>query len=287
MTAARTPLLKGRVAGRARRLASAILLIGAVLSASCARPAPADVRIAQVDGSPVAYRVLGHGRPVIVLISGLGDGMSSSDKVAPQLARDATVIVYDRPGYGASAPARTVRDAAAAERELTAVLNASGVAGPYFILGHSLGGLYAEYFAAKHPGDVAGLILEESRPADYSRRCQAAGFAPCLPPPMLAALMPRAARAELAALADTEAQVSAVRRPSLPVLVLSRPIAAGAGGIDGLWNANQGDLAARYATRRVSAPGGAHYIHKDQAAWFVAQVQAFISAAQPGAASTD
>ena len=48
------------------------------------------------------------------------------------------------------------------------------------------------------------------------------------------------------------------------------------GGVDGLWNASQGDLAARYATRRVSAPGGGHYVHKDQAAWFMAQVRAFI-----------
>lgn len=281
MTAAFASRPEGRVTGRAGRLASAVLLIGAVFSASCARPAPTDVRIAEVDASPVAYRVLGHGLPVIVLISGLGDGMSSFDKVAPQLARDATVIVYDRPGYGASAPARTVRDAAAADRELMAVLKASGVPGPYVILGHSLGGLYAEYFAASHPGEVAGLILEETRPADYSRRCQNAGLAPCLPPPILAALMPRAARAELAALADAEAQVSALRRPSLPVLVLSRPIAADAGGIDGLWNTSQGDLAARYATARVSAPGGGHYVHKDQAAWFVAQVQAFIHSPEP------
>ena len=50
----------------------------------------------------IAYRVLGTGKPVIVMISGLGDGMATFNSVASDLAESATVIIYDRAGYGAS-----------------------------------------------------------------------------------------------------------------------------------------------------------------------------------------
>ena len=268
----------GRRWGRALALVAAAGLACAALGAGLAQAAaPADVRTAQVDGHKVAYRVLGHDRPVLVLISGLGDGMASFEAVAPDLARTATVIVYDRAGYGGSDAVAAPRDAAAADRELTGLLKASGVAGPYVVAGHSLGGLYAEYFAAHHPDAVAGLILEESRPADFTARCVAAGIAMCAPPPMLLRFLPKGGQGEGAALDATAAQVGVTARAAVPVLVLSRPTPAGAKPFDALWGQAQDDLAARYGARRLAAPGDGHYIHKDQRAWFVDQVSGFLA----------
>ena len=266
---ARHPL--GRRLPRAAALATALLL-----GAGGCNAEPRDLRYAEVDGHRLAYQVLGHGRPTLVLISGLGDGRASFKAVAPELARTATVILYDRAGYGDSAPAAGPRDAAAADRELMGLLKASGAPGPYVIAGHSLGGLYAEYFAAHHPDLTAGLVLEESRPADFTRRCEAAKIAMCAPPPALARLMPRPAQAEIAALDDTAAEVAAVTpRTTLPVLVLSRP--PGAKPFETLWAQAQDDLAARYGAQHVTAPAGGHYLHKDQRDWFVAQVTEFLA----------
>ncbi len=268
-----------RLLRRSLPLLGAAWLAGAALDLHGADAAARDVRTAQVDGHAVAYQVLGHGGPVLVLISGLGDGMDTFKAVAPDLAKSATVIVYDRAGYGGSGRAAAIRDAAAADRELVGLLKASGVKGPYVIAGHSLGGLYAEYFAAHHPGEVAGLILEDSRPADFTRRCQAAKLPLCVIPPILERFMSNGARAELAGLDDTLAQVAAVVRPlPKPVLVLSHPVGPNAKPFDALWKAAQADLAARYpGSRHLTAPAGGHYIHKDQGAWFVSRVADFLA----------
>ena len=272
---ARRLLRTRRVASPGHGVLAAALAAGALFG-TAASAAPAAV--VQADGPAVAYQVQGQGRPVLVLISGLGDGMASFREVAPDLAAHATVILYDRAGYGGSDAPSGPRDAAAVDRELQALLAASGVAGPYVLAGHSIGGLYAEYFAAHHPGEVAGLILEESRPADFTRRCQTAGLSMCVATPAMMTFAPKGAQAEVAALDATLAQVGAlVPVAGKPVLVLSR--APGAKPFDRLWTEAQSDLAGRYrgAVHRTASAGG-HYVHRDQRAWFVAQVTGFLEA---------
>src|SRR5690606_5195529 len=95
------------------RAAVALAFAALFVMPSCAS-APRDVRVAQVEDHQVAYRVLGSGAPVIVMISGLGDGMATFDAAAVQLAQSATVIVYDRAGYGGSDAVEGARDARAA-----------------------------------------------------------------------------------------------------------------------------------------------------------------------------
>jgi pimeloyl-ACP methyl ester carboxylesterase len=262
----------------ARMAAIATLAFAAIFAMASCASTPRDLRFAHVDEHRIAYRVLGAGEPVVVMISGLGDGMATFDDAAAELAKSATVIVYDRAGYGGSDEAEGARDALAAERELAAVLDQSGISGPYVLLGHSVGGLYAEYYASQHPDQIAALILEDSRPADFRRACEAAGVSMCASPAALAWTMPQGARSELAALVTTEAQVEHVAPISgRPVLVLSHPAPAHAGAFDTAWASGQNVLAARYAgALHLTAPSGGHYIHEDAAAWFLESVQAFL-----------
>ncbi len=253
------------------------LALGVLLSATSCATAPRDMRFAEVDGHRVAYRVLGAGGPAMVMIAGLGDGMATFQDVASELATTATVILYDRAGYGGSDATAGTRNAEAAERELSAVLEQSGVSGPYVLVGHSLGGLYAEYFAAQHPDQVLGVILEESRPADFTRRCDDAGISSCTLPASMAWTLPEGGKAELAALPMTvnEVERSHTARGT-PVLVLSRPTPANPSAFDVLWSTTQRDLTARYpGARQLVAESGGHYLHLDQQAWFVESVRAF------------
>lgn len=262
-------------AGMAARVALALGVL--LVTPSCAT-APGDVRFADLDGHRIAYRVLGAGRPAIVMIAGLGDGMGTFEDVAPALATTGTVILYDRAGYGGSEAITGVRDAKAAERELSALLAQSGIEGPYVLVGHSLGGLYAEYFAAQHPDQVLGVVLEESRPADFTRRCEDAGISSCTLPSSLAWTLPQGGRAELAALPLTVGEVERVNTAhGRPMLVLSRPTPTNPGAFEVLWSTAQRDLAARYVgARQLVAERGGHYIHLDQPAWFVESVRAFV-----------
>jgi pimeloyl-ACP methyl ester carboxylesterase len=255
---------------------AALALAALFVMPSCAS-APRDMRVAHVDDHQIAYRVLGSGQPVIVMISGLGDGMATFDESAAQLAQSATVIVYDRAGYGGSDAIEGARDARAAERELSALLQQSGVSGPYVLLGHSVGGLYAEYFAAQHPDQVAALILEDSRPADFRHMCEAAGVSMCAMPSSMAWTLPAGARAELAALVTTETQVAAISPLSgKPVLVLSHAAPGNANAFDTTWASSQRQLAERYGARHLTASTGGHYIHEDEAVWFVTSIQSFL-----------
>jgi pimeloyl-ACP methyl ester carboxylesterase len=270
-----TSALSARAAQTATRMTLALTLL--LAAPSCAT-APRDLRFAEIDGNRIAYRVLGAGEPTIVMISGLGDGMDTFQDVAPELATTATVILYDRAGYGGSDMTAGPRDAEAAARELSAVLEQSGSHGPYVLVGHSLGGLYAEYFAAQHPDQVLGVVLEESRPADFTHRCESAGISACTPPAFLAWTLPEGGRAELAALPMTVNEVESLRTTHRrPVVVLSRPTPANRSAFDTLWSAAQRDVAARHpGARHLVAEGGGHYIHLDQRAWFVDSVRVFI-----------
>ncbi len=226
----------------------------------------------------IAYRVLGAGKPVIVMISGLGDGMATFNSVASDLAESATVIIYDRAGYGASEPVSGPKDAVAAEAELSRLLSQSGVTGPYVLVGHSLGGLFAEYYAARHPDIISALILEESRPAPYADACEAAGLSMCTPTPAMVVSEPAGVRAEVDGMAAAVAQVKAAGPASgKPVLILSRSLAPNATPTDTLWATAQQNLAARYAQSiHLAAPGGGHYVHLAQRAWFVSTIQEFL-----------
>lgn len=275
---ARPPAIPRRI----RVMLAIGVLLACGLAVRAAVAAPSDVRFATFDGRKIAYWVMGAGQPVIVMIAGLGDGMDSFKSVAPDLAKAATVIVYDRAGYGFSDPTTGAADAKAAAGDLSGVLAQSGIRGPYVLVGHSLGGLYAQYYAAHYPDQVAGLVLVESRAANFTRRCEAAAISMCAPTGMLVRFMPKGAQDEVAGLPSTVAQVeSSDFGRGMRALVLSRRVGPKPSAFDALWTQTQSDLAARYAgATHLIAPGGGHFVHRDQRDWFVSAVRRFYAASK-------
>lgn len=123
---------------------------------------PTQGQLIDVGGHRLYLNCTGSGSPTVVLEP--GGGLMSSDLglVAPAVASDTRVCVYDRAGRGWSDPASTVQDGAQIATDLRTLLQRGGVPGPYVLAGHSFGGLYALTFAAKFPGDVAGLVMVDS-----------------------------------------------------------------------------------------------------------------------------
>ena len=103
--------------------------------------------------------VSGEGTPVVVLEAGLGEGLDTWNEVRDRIARYTTVIAYSRAGYGESEASPHPRSPAQISDELGALLQRLSVPEPVVLVGHSLGGLYARVFAARHPDRVAGLVL--------------------------------------------------------------------------------------------------------------------------------
>lgn len=112
----------------------------------------------------------GHGTPTIVLQSGLGDGAAPWAAVFEALARDRPVLAIERPGYGGSATTAAPRDPCTIADEQRALLRRLGIAPPYLLVGHSLGGRYQWVYAALYPDEVAGLVLlEATHPGHWQR----------------------------------------------------------------------------------------------------------------------
>jgi len=104
--------------------------------------------------------------PTVILEPGAGGSAASMGLIAPAVARDSRVCVYDRAGRGWSDPAASPPDGAQIATDLHNLLDRAHVPGPYVLAGHSFGGLYVRTYAAKYPEEVAALVLVDSTAAN-------------------------------------------------------------------------------------------------------------------------
>lgn len=100
------------------------------------------------------------GSPTVLFESG-AFGFSADWAVvqARLAAKGVRSCAYDRAGLGFSDPGPGPRDGAAVMADLDALLAAAHVDGPYIYVGHSMAGLYARIFTARHADEVAGVVL--------------------------------------------------------------------------------------------------------------------------------
>ncbi|MFD0396948.1 alpha/beta fold hydrolase [Kitasatospora sp. NPDC127121] len=135
-------------------------------------------RFLRVDGVPLHVRTEGSG-PVCLLTGGLGSSWFDWDLVVPFLTPYRTVVRFDRPGYGLSAPepatGRPAPTAAGEAERIRAVLDGLGLRGPCTVVGHSLAGFHVEAFARLHPDRAAGLVLVDSSVEPAARPYPAPG----------------------------------------------------------------------------------------------------------------
>jgi pimeloyl-ACP methyl ester carboxylesterase len=122
---------------------------------------PATSAALLADGR-VEYVSAGDGKPAVVLIGGFGVPIEGWALVLPQLARISTVLAYNRRGVGASAESQQPQTGTVVVDLLRDLLDTAAVAPPYVLVGHALGGLYANLFARRFPHETAGVVLLES-----------------------------------------------------------------------------------------------------------------------------
>jgi pimeloyl-ACP methyl ester carboxylesterase len=114
--------------------------------------------ILRIGGVPLHVRREGSG-PVCVLCGGLGGSWFDWDPVVPLLTPYRTVLRFDRPGYGLSAPSPAAPTAAGEAERIRLILDALGIRDRCTMVGHSLAAFHVEAFARLHPDRVAGLVL--------------------------------------------------------------------------------------------------------------------------------
>jgi pimeloyl-ACP methyl ester carboxylesterase len=120
----------------------------------------------KVNGADIYHEIRGRGPSVIMVMGASGDG-GHFDAVAALLARNYTVVTYDRRGNGRSPrpPGWTATSNEEQADDAAALVDHLGLA-PVLTFGTSLGATYALYQLIRHPHAVRGAILHE--PALYA-----------------------------------------------------------------------------------------------------------------------
>ncbi|MCJ8139067.1 alpha/beta fold hydrolase [Falsirhodobacter halotolerans] len=112
-------------------------------------------------------------RPTFVLLHPLGGSARSWDDLRPHLTPVGKCLALDLPGFGDLA----ARGASSVQATLTHLQDRvrAEVAGPWVVVGHSMGGKFATLMAATRPEGLAGVVLiagspPSPEPIDEARR---------------------------------------------------------------------------------------------------------------------
>jgi pimeloyl-ACP methyl ester carboxylesterase len=106
----------------------------------------------------------GVSAPPVVCVSGLTGAMGEWSEVREALDSRTSLVTYSRPALGTSdhlpaALAVKSHPPSWAAAQLQTLLDHAGVASPRILVGHSIGALIVEAYAARWPQEAAGMVL--------------------------------------------------------------------------------------------------------------------------------
>lgn len=119
-------------------------------------------QLIEIDQHTVHVNVSGQGSPTIILESGMAGCSLDWCYVQPKLAEIATVISYDRAGFGWSTPSHSEPTCQKYVNDLRVLLTTLDRKPPFLLVGHSYGGMIMRLFTATYPDEVMGLVLVDS-----------------------------------------------------------------------------------------------------------------------------
>ncbi len=119
-----------------------------------------DTLYADAGGFKMHMVKKGNGAgPTVIMDNGGGGGIRWGRGLDDTLAKQATVVTFDRAFLGKSGKGNTDRSGEVVAAELKLALQNAGIKPPYILVGFSLGGFYIKAFARANPDDTKGLLL--------------------------------------------------------------------------------------------------------------------------------
>jgi pimeloyl-ACP methyl ester carboxylesterase len=101
----------------------------------------------------------GKGSPTIVFMQGFNGGITDWRDVREPVSALTRSCFYDRAGFGFSDPSDKPMTSESIADDLHKLLRAAGIKDRVVLVAHSMGGLYATYYADKFFADLAGMVL--------------------------------------------------------------------------------------------------------------------------------
>jgi pimeloyl-ACP methyl ester carboxylesterase len=263
-------LVKGEKMKKLLILALLVGLLFFVLGLAPAIPAPATAegrpgqaveKSVDVGGYHLHFRIVPGQDPAILLESGGGMDSAEWNALAPRLAQEtgATVIAYDRAGFGQSGLPETPYDLREDTAALWRGLRSLGLDRDLVLVGHSYGGFLIRFEAAEHPDAVRGLVFVDPFTVEF---VDALGIEYCDNHPMMGKLPFDASRPETlsklqralarmvgAPRSNLAAKMAVMRQAAIPEGIPVRIITSGTA-----WLPDPGEIEAwRESHRRFAA----------------------------------
>ncbi|MDO9355295.1 MAG: alpha/beta fold hydrolase, partial [Solirubrobacteraceae bacterium] len=116
----------------------------------------------QHDGLTLSYLDSGGERPLMIALHAMWMEARSFEEFAIAMP-EWRVVSLDQRGHGLSDHASDYSRAAFVG-DIAALLDHLGATGPVVLVGNSLGGTNAFFFAARHPERVRAMVIEEGPP---------------------------------------------------------------------------------------------------------------------------
>ena len=120
---------------------------------------PPEGQIVEVNGIPVHAVVMGEGPDVVLIHGSSGNTRDMTFALAPILAENYRVIVFDRPGLGYSASFNSDGETIEEQAEILQKAAAQLGAEKPIVAGQSYGGSVSLAWAVTRPGNISGLVL--------------------------------------------------------------------------------------------------------------------------------
>jgi pimeloyl-ACP methyl ester carboxylesterase len=123
-----------------------------------------------VGGRELFYKCSGESSPTVILEAGGDSDSAYWDLVMAYFGGTTRLCAYDRANLGSSDSAQKPRRPQDMVGDLHTLLANAPIDGPYFLVGHSGGGLIVRLFADQYPDEVAGIVLVDAAHPEMGTR---------------------------------------------------------------------------------------------------------------------
>lgn len=126
-------------------------------------------RLVQVNNKQMEILHRGHAGTPVLIFTGMGNSFEEWHEIAEGLCESGQVVMFHRPGLGASEIGSGTRSTFHAAEEAYRLLHILEIEEPVVLVGHSYGGLCAQHFAKLFPEKVKALVLVDSTSVDFRK----------------------------------------------------------------------------------------------------------------------
>ncbi|WMW81126.1 alpha/beta hydrolase [Undibacterium cyanobacteriorum] len=125
----------------------------------------------QLDSATIEFaeRRVANAKATIVFENGLLLDLTTWRAVAAGLDQCCNLFLYNRPGVGRSTRTNGEINPESESLRLQRLLAQRELPGPYILVGHSLGGQYAQVYAMRYPEQIDAVVLVDALPLGVTK----------------------------------------------------------------------------------------------------------------------